>query len=163
MEEAHSRHVVSGKDIGPEFKPPIITRHKTYLGLCPGSIAGNIVNIHYFRQNSIVAETGIGQKILLELGRKRFEDMRWEEMWDASLRIRNMFTNAVMPQNMKQLICDEVNAWFKGKSVAVRSSSLAEDSPGASFAGMQGYMRIYWGKNILEWTKNQKMQAEHTK
>ncbi|MGA1824525.1 MAG: PEP/pyruvate-binding domain-containing protein [bacterium] len=43
--------------------------------------------------DSFIRETGIGQKILLELGRKRFEDMRWEEMWDASLRIRNMFTN----------------------------------------------------------------------
>jgi hypothetical protein len=32
-----------------------------------------------------------------ELGRKSFDEMRWEEMWDASLRIRNLFMNTPLP------------------------------------------------------------------
>jgi phosphoenolpyruvate synthase/pyruvate phosphate dikinase len=34
-----------------------------------------------------VAATGLRERILLELGRKPFAEMRWEEIWDASLRI----------------------------------------------------------------------------
>jgi phosphoenolpyruvate synthase/pyruvate phosphate dikinase len=33
--------------------------------------------------------TGIHERIQGELNRKDFNDMRWEELWDASLRIRN--------------------------------------------------------------------------
>jgi pyruvate,water dikinase len=35
--------------------------------------------------------TGLREKILMEYYRKKFEDMRWEEIWDLSLRIKNMF------------------------------------------------------------------------
>jgi hypothetical protein len=38
-----------------------------------------------------VTTTGMRETILLELGRKSFEDMRWEEIWDTALRIRNLF------------------------------------------------------------------------
>ena len=31
-----------------------------------------------------IKKTWLREKILMELGRKRFKDMRWEEMWDAS-------------------------------------------------------------------------------
>jgi phosphoenolpyruvate synthase/pyruvate phosphate dikinase len=34
---------------------------------------------------------GLRARILFELERKDFADMRWEEMWDAALRIRNLF------------------------------------------------------------------------
>ena len=44
-----------------------------------------------------VAVTGIRETILLELGRKSFEDMRWEEIWDTSLRIRNAFLQSPPP------------------------------------------------------------------
>ena len=32
--------------------------------------------------------------IQMELGRKPFEELRWEELWDAALRIRNRFSAA---------------------------------------------------------------------
>lgn len=35
--------------------------------------------------------TDLGQRIAMELGRKDFADMRWEELWDAAQRIRHMF------------------------------------------------------------------------
>ncbi len=38
-----------------------------------------------------VEATGLRERILLELNRKSFKEMRWEEIWDASLRIRNLF------------------------------------------------------------------------
>ena len=41
-----------------------------------------------------ISATGVRETILLELGRKAFEDMRWEEIWDTSLRIRNAFLNS---------------------------------------------------------------------
>jgi phosphoenolpyruvate synthase/pyruvate phosphate dikinase len=45
-----------------------------------------------------VTATGIRETILLELGRKSFEDMRWEEIWDTALRIRNAFLQAPIPE-----------------------------------------------------------------
>jgi len=35
-----------------------------------------------------VESGGLRGAIARELGRKRFEDMRWEKIWDAALRIR---------------------------------------------------------------------------
>ncbi len=64
-----------------------------------------------------IEETGLRGRIAMELGRKRLEEMRWEEMWDAALRIRNMFLAAYMP--------DEVGRRHQkgcGRSVAVRGA-----------------------------------------
>ncbi len=38
-----------------------------------------------------LAATGLEDRILTELNRKAFDQMRWEEIWDVALRIRNMF------------------------------------------------------------------------
>ena len=38
-----------------------------------------------------VAEADLTRKIRMELGRKPLDSMRWEEVWDASLRIRSAF------------------------------------------------------------------------
>ena len=101
--------------------------------------------------DAFIHDTGIDQKIALELGRKRFEDMRWEELWDASLRIRNMFTKTAMPQELQQLIFKEVAAFFAGRPIAIRSSSLAEDSPGASFAGMhESFVNISDSEKVIQ-------------
>ena len=35
-----------------------------------------------------------------ELGRKSFADMRWEEIWDVALRIRNRFSRASVPDEV---------------------------------------------------------------
>ncbi len=36
-------------------------------------------------------QTGLRDQMHMELYRKPFEEMRWEEIWDTALRIRNMF------------------------------------------------------------------------
>lgn len=83
-----------------------------------------------------IALTGIGERILMELNRKDFGDMRWEEIWDASLRIRNMFVNTPLPASVLDTLHDGIETAFQGKATVVRSSAPGEDSPGASFAGI---------------------------
>lgn len=48
-----------------------------------------------------VRRTRIGESIQLELHRRPFESMRWEEMWDAALRIRNHFLRTELPAEMQ--------------------------------------------------------------
>jgi len=40
--------------------------------------------------------------ILLELSRKPFEEMRWEEMWDLSEKIKHLFTLTPVPWEMER-------------------------------------------------------------
>jgi phosphoenolpyruvate synthase/pyruvate phosphate dikinase len=85
---------------------------------------------------AFVSRTGIRDRIVMELGRKPFEEMRWEEMWDASLRIRNLFLTAPFPGELDSALREELQGHFDHVPVAVRSSSLLEDTQGASFAGL---------------------------
>ncbi len=98
-----------------------------------------------------VAENQIQSRISVELGRKKFEDMRWEELWDASLRIRNFFIRGSMPEALKRLILNGVSEIVHYRSLAVRSSSLMEDSSGHSFAGLhESYINISDPEKLLE-------------
>ncbi|MGD8627164.1 MAG: PEP/pyruvate-binding domain-containing protein, partial [Anaerolineae bacterium] len=83
-----------------------------------------------------VAEARLGQAIRMELGRKPFESMRWEEIWDAALRIRSTFLAASIPPPVAQAIAAAVRALGRGKALAVRSSAPGEDSAQRSFAGL---------------------------
>ena len=85
---------------------------------------------------SFVSQTGIHDRILMELGRKPFEEMRWEEIWDASLRIRNLFLTTPFPKELDRVMRKSFQDHFNNVPVAVRSSSLLEDTKGASFAGL---------------------------
>jgi rifampicin phosphotransferase len=98
-----------------------------------------------------ISATGVRETILLELGRKAFEDMRWEEIWDTSLRIRNAFLNAPLPQSLRDKLIQPLEAMFSGKDVAVRSSAPGEDSAKTSFAGLhESYIHIRGTDSILE-------------
>jgi phosphohistidine swiveling domain-containing protein len=98
-----------------------------------------------------VAATGIRETILLELGRKSFEDMRWEEIWDTSLRIRNSFLQAPIPETLREKLIPPLEGMFSGKSVAVRSSAPGEDSAKTSFAGLhESYIHVRGIESILE-------------
>lgn len=83
-----------------------------------------------------VRQTGLRQRIAMELGRKDLGDMRWEELWDASLRIRNLFLTTPWPPGMERRFRQEVEAYFGAKALVVRSSAPCEDSAAASFAGL---------------------------
>ena len=71
-----------------------------------------------------------------ELGRKRFEDMRWEEIWDVALRVRNRFLRAPVPEDIVMAVETHLAKELPEGPLAVRSSAPGEDSEGASFAGL---------------------------
>ena len=71
-----------------------------------------------------------------ELGRKSFEDMRWEEIWDVALRIRNRFLRATVPSKVVAAVDAQITGHLSEIALAVRSSAPGEDSEGASFAGL---------------------------
>jgi phosphohistidine swiveling domain-containing protein len=74
--------------------------------------------------------------IAAELGRKPFESMRWEEIWDSALRIRSMFTGEAMPAEIADAVSGMLGRMGAETVVAVRSSAPGEDSAHRSFAGL---------------------------
>jgi pyruvate,water dikinase len=104
--------------------------------------------------DQFVDSTGLRGQILFEIERKRFEDLRWEEMWDSSLRIQNMFLNTPLPKGLNSDLSDAVNTVFSTKAVVVRSSSLQEDSAKASFAGLhESYVNVKGTEDIIKHIK----------
>jgi phosphoenolpyruvate synthase/pyruvate phosphate dikinase len=98
-----------------------------------------------------VSLAGLRERILLEVNRKNFQEMRWEEMWDASLRIRNMFLQTPLPSEIAEELQSPIEEKFKDKAVVVRSSAPGEDSSQASFAGLhESYVNIQGTEAILE-------------
>jgi pyruvate,water dikinase len=90
-----------------------------------------------------VSETGLRPRIQLEVKRKEFQDMRWEEIWDASLRIRNMFLRKQIPDQLGISIKKAYRSIFHGAPIVIRSSAPAEDAQGSSFAGLhESYVNI---------------------
>jgi pyruvate,water dikinase len=86
--------------------------------------------------NEYLDLTGLRERIMLEIHRKDLSDMRWEEIWDASARIRNMLLNTPLPETLDNELKKNIEAYFIGKQVVVRSSAIDEDSAQASFAGL---------------------------
>jgi phosphoenolpyruvate synthase/pyruvate phosphate dikinase len=84
-----------------------------------------------------VLRTGLRERILLELHRKDFKEMRWEEIWDCATRIRNMFLSKPFPDDLAQEIRSAIGDRFRDMSVAVRSSAPEEDDTQSSFAGLK--------------------------
>ena len=63
-----------------------------------------------------------------ELGRKNFADMRWEEIWDTALRIRNRFLRAAVPESIADELGQRLTGVFASETLAVRSSAPDEDA-----------------------------------
>ena len=98
-----------------------------------------------------VSRTGLRERILLELNRKAFRDMRWEEIWDCATRIRNMFLRKPIPGDISSQLKDAIDATFKGTAVVVRSSAPEEDDAASSFAGLhESFVNIRGTDAILE-------------
>ncbi|MEZ4483204.1 MAG: PEP/pyruvate-binding domain-containing protein [Syntrophotaleaceae bacterium] len=93
--------------------------------------------------------TGVGEQIGMELGRKDFAAMRWEELWDTALRIRHLFLAAPLPKNLAANLTDEVRRVFGDVPLVVRSSAPGEDSKGASFAGLHESLVNVCGRSAL--------------
>jgi phosphohistidine swiveling domain-containing protein len=78
----------------------------------------------------------LARLIRMELGRKTFASMRWEEIWDVALRIRSAFLAASIPLALAQAIVAAVEELDSATPLAVRSSAPGEDSANRSFAGL---------------------------
>ncbi len=97
-----------------------------------------------------VDRAGLRGRILLELSRKPFEEMRWEELWDISEKIKHMFIRTPFPEEMEKELEEGLTAYFGEKAVAVRSSAPGEDSAKTSFAGVHtSYVNIRGARAIL--------------
>ena len=98
-----------------------------------------------------VDQTGLRERMHMELERKPLEDMRWEEMWDAALRIRNMFLVTPMPHELQQDLSAGLETYFASGKAVVRSSAPGEDSGGTSFAGLhESYVNVGGLPDLLE-------------
>ncbi len=87
----------------------------------------------------------------VELGRKPLEDMRWEELWDAALRIRSAFLTADIPAELRAEILAIHEAFGAEARLVVRSSAPGEDAPGASFAGLhESVIDVRGGPALLD-------------
>jgi len=96
----------------------------------------------------------LAERIRLELSRKDFQHMRWEELWDTSLRIRNLFNQTPFPVDMAEQLTENIAAKLGGDPVAVRSSAIGEDSGELSFAGLhESILNVTGAENILKQVK----------
>jgi pyruvate,water dikinase len=117
--------------------------------LVPGGVC-----ISFDAYERFVGASRLKERMHFELGRKRFEDMRWEEMWDLALRIRNMFVNSAYPHDLKEALAGPIRAVFGDDPVVVRSSAAGEDSKDRSFAGLhESYVNVQGTQSILDHVK----------
>ena len=93
----------------------------------------------------------IREKIHMELHRKEIGDMRWEELWDSSLRIKNFFTRNDIPEEIRKQITGAIESHFGANPLVIRSSSLQEDSSTHSFAGLHdSYINVSGPEQVFE-------------
>lgn len=100
-----------------------------------------------------VAATGLRGRILLELRRKSFKEMRWEEIWDLALRLRHLFHTTPLPPDLAARLRQELAPHLPERSV-VRSSAPGEDSRRTSFAGLHAsFVNVAGLEAVLEHLK----------
>lgn len=101
-----------------------------------------------------VDATDLRDRILLEVERKPFQEMRWEEIWDTALRIQNLFIHTPLPPAIRKPLRTQLSEAFQGKRVVVRSSAIGEDSASNSFAGLhESFVNVRGVDAILEHVK----------
>ncbi len=98
-----------------------------------------------------LVHTRLKERILLEINRKPLEKMRWEEIWDISLRIRNLFLTTPVPQEMGADLGQQILLHCGDTPVAVRSSAPGEDGKASSFAGIHAsFLNITGTDDIIK-------------
>jgi hypothetical protein len=97
-----------------------------------------------------VSEARLQSLVEMELGRKPFAEMRWEEIWDSALRIRSAFARAPIPRPISEAIRQGVGKLGRDRPLAVRSSAPEEDSA-RSFAGLHdSYLGVVGAEAVFD-------------
>jgi len=113
---------------------------------------GSCIPVSAYRE--FVDSTGLHERIMLEMNRKKFEDMRWEEIWDVSLRIRSMFLKTHLPNQLEQELRTNISRGFSDAPLVIRSSAPGEDTKRASFAGLHdSYVNVRGVESSLKHIK----------
>ena len=99
---------------------------------------------------AFVKNAGITATIRMELGRKSMDDMRWEEIWDAALRIRATFLAQPLDGVLRETIAQGLAGFDASTPLAVRSSAVGEDAAGRSFAGLHESIIGVRGQQAVE-------------
>ena len=77
--------------------------------------------------------------------------MRSEEIWDAALRIRNLFLTTPLSERLRRDMNGPLVRRFGDAAVVVQSFAPDEDSARASFAGLhESYVNIRGTESIME-------------
>ncbi|GAB6192474.1 hypothetical protein JCM39068_22230 [Desulfocastanea catecholica] len=98
-----------------------------------------------------VEKNHLREKINLLLYRKDLKEMRWEEIWDVSLRIQNLFLHGVYPAELRLDISELIRRQFNNQPVVIRSSSPGEDGSALSFAGLhESYVNVSGIDQVLK-------------
>lgn len=87
----------------------------------------------------------------MEIYKKEPKDMRWEEIWDASLRIRSAFLKSQIPLVLEKEVIKHIKSYPNSTKFSVRSSSPLEDSKKNSYAGIhESYVNVKGIEEILK-------------
>ena len=101
-----------------------------------------------------LTQTHLGDRVFYEINRKPLEQMRWEEIWDTALRIRNYFLTTPIPGDMQKDLEQRVDAYCGNIPVAVRSSAPGEDGASSSFAGLHdSFINVSGTSEIIKHVK----------
>ncbi len=95
-------------------------------------------------------KTGLKPRLPVILNRKRFEDMRWEEVWDLSLQIRNLFLRTPLPPEIASPLTQEIAELFGERLVAIRSSVVTDPGIAHEFSDLHdSYLAIQGAEAII--------------
>lgn len=109
---------------------------------------GFCLTVSAYRQ--FLASSHLSGVIRMELGKKTLNKMRWEEIWDAALRIRSAFLRAPVPPELVKAVDEALLHLNPQHPLAVRSSGLGEDSTNRSFAGLhESIINVQGRKSVL--------------
>ncbi len=103
-----------------------------------------------FAYEAFVEDAEIAVSIAMELDRKPLDEMRWEEIWDAALRIRSTFLAQPLSERLRASLAEGLRGLDASAPLAVRSSAIGEDSGGHSFAGLHESIIGVRGERALE-------------
>jgi pyruvate,water dikinase len=150
-----ARFVVAAAEIDDDLGPRVGGKALALAHMARAGIAvPPFVAVTTDAYGAFLNATELRTRILFELDRKDFAEMRWEEMWDAALRIRNLFLKTPLPDELRAALAEPVAARFAGVATVVRSSAPGEDSAAASFAGLhESYVNVRGVDAILEHVK----------